>query len=244
MSIHPLKEQKVLVTGATSPLGRAICLQLHQRGAEVIVHYRTRPADLDLFVDSLTRPGGGSPFCVQADLTKPDELDRLFRRIGEELRGLDSLVNNAGVYLRRGLLDTTTAELEQILAVNVVAPMSCIQGAVALGASRIVNIADIAWNKSWAGHAAYIASKAAFAALSRIAAVELAPDVRVNAIAPGLISLPDDGEKRRVEKVEARIPMQRRGRPDEVAQAVAWLLEAPDYITGGTLYVDGGLSLR
>jgi len=234
----------VLITGAARGLGLAVARRLAARGAGLILHHFDTPADeMRARAEELVRSGAPEVGIQNADLTDAQAIGEMFRSIKDCPGRLDCLVNNAGIFLRKPLLETEWEEWSSLFSVNVAAPALCIRYAVQLGCTQVVNIADIAWDKSWKNHGAYIASKSALAALTRVAAVELAPDVRVNAVAPGLVSVPD-GMKEVYGNVVGRIPAGRTGTEEEIAQTVEMLLDAPDYLTGQVIAVDGGLSLR
>jgi len=191
----------------------------------------------------LWEAGASDVLPVRADLTKKDGPAALLDAVRTRFGRLDILVNNAGTLLRRSLAETQVADWDAALRVNVIAAAECIRHAVPLGVKQVVNIVDVAAFLAWKNHAAYIASKAALAALTRVAAVELAPGVQVNGVSPGLVTLPAEMEAQ-YPPIEERIPMRRRGRPEDVADAVEMLLTGPAYVTGQVLAVDGGLSLR
>ncbi len=214
------------------------------RKARLILHYHRTPIAVteERAVD-LLRAGAPTVRLEQADLTDSVQLDSMFDRIAGDRLVIDILVNSAGILLRKPLTETGFDEWQQILALNAIAPARCIRRAVPLGCRHVINIADIAADKAWKKHAAYIASKAALVALTRTAAVELAPQVRVNAVSPGLITVPH-GMEDVYKGVEARIPAGRRGNVEDIARTVEMLLDSPAYLTGQVVAVDGGLSLR
>ena len=240
-----MKDMTLLITGGTHGLGLAIARCLAARGGTVLLHSR-RTSSTQLAAigrELVERLGARRVDCYLADLTDPVEISAMFERIHDAHPQIDYLVNNAGVLLRKPLAETSGEEFSELFALNATAPALCIGHAVKMGCRRVVNVADIAWNKSWKNHGAYVASKAALAALTRVAAVEWAPDVQINAVAPGLVTVPD-GMEDTYAAVEGRIPAGRRGTPEEVARAVEMLLDAPSYMTGQVVAVDGGLSLR
>jgi 3-oxoacyl-[acyl-carrier protein] reductase/pteridine reductase len=184
-----------------------------------------------------------APVVLLSDLTDPRGVDDLFQQIDSRGISLDVLVNCVGVLVSHPLDNTTREDWLNLLTLNTVVPALVMSQARRRGAHHMIHLLDIAWNQSWKHHAAYVASKSALAAVCRVAAVEYAPECRVNAIAPGLISSPA-GTQGRYSGVEQRIPMGRRGTASEVAAALEMLLDAPDYMTGQIITVDGGLSLR
>jgi pteridine reductase len=164
------------------------------------------------------------------------------RRLGR----LDILVNNAALFVRTPVLTTTPAQFDRLLAVNLRAPFFVSQAAArAMGrrGGRIINIADVGAVRAWAGYVPYGISKAGVVMLTRGLAVALAPRIQVNAVAPGVVLLPEGFPRQSGRRLAARIPMGRHGRPADVAEAVRFFATCSDYITGQVLFVDGGASL-
>jgi len=239
-----MKGKTAIVTGAFHGLGLAVARRLAWRGVGLVLHYHTTSEEeVEEVAEQLKEEGAPLVRYGKADFKRPDEVERWFDEVRPIVTEVDYLVNSAGIFLRKPLADTEATDWQQLMAVNVIAPFLCTRMAVAAGVTRIVNILDIAWNKSWRHHAAYAASKAALAALTRSSAVEFAPDVQVNGVAPGLVSVPEEMADM-YRPVALRIPMKRHGLPEEVAKVVEQLLESPPYVTGQIVAVDGGLSLR
>jgi NAD(P)-dependent dehydrogenase (short-subunit alcohol dehydrogenase family) len=241
------QDSVVLITGGFSTLGRAIATRLARREIPIVLHYHNRPEGTRKSVMRNLLESCGSPSVteVQADLTQPDSTTTLISRV-RDLAGapIYGLVNNAGVFFRRILDRTDWQDWAKLFAVNVFSPAELTRSAAASGARRVVNITDIAAVRGWPSHSAYCASKAALEAFSRAAAAELAPICQVNSVAPGIITLPPEVSTR--EAVVCRqIPAGRLGDPEEVAQVVEFLLlDAPDYLTGESITIDGGRTAR
>jgi pteridine reductase len=220
-----LAGKTALVTGAARRVGRAIAEELSRAGAQVVAHSHSTPGDL------------------QADLRDPKSaqflVDEAVRRTGR----LDLLVNSAAGYARTPLAQLTDEDWRQMMALNLDAPMRLMRAAVGAGVAVIVNIVDVGAYQPWPNHLAYSTSKAALLHLSRCLALELAPTVRVNCIAPGTVAFPDDWDLERRATQLKKTPLQREGHPDDVARAVRFLTEN-DYLTGVCLPVDGGAGLR
>jgi NAD(P)-dependent dehydrogenase (short-subunit alcohol dehydrogenase family) len=232
---------RVLVTGAAKRIGRVIAIELSRRGFEVAIHYGTSLKE----AQSVARECGNAPI-FQADLARVQEIRRLFHEIKERFGPLNCLVNNAARFTRIDPLDITEVDWDFIHEVNLKATFFCSQeGARQMrsqGAGRIVNISSLGGIRPWADHVHYCASKAGVIMLTRALAKAWAPEITVNSVAPGVIS---------VNEVDARIqamidatPMRREGTPEEIADAVYFFLTAPTFITGQTLAVDGGLNER
>jgi pteridine reductase len=239
-----LEGRVALVTGAGRRVGQAIALALGARRARVLVHYH---GSRDGATETAARitDAGGDARCVQADLADPHAATELVRAAVDTFGGLDVLVNSAGVMVRTPVGSVTAEQWDAIFAVNLRAPFFLAQAAApALRERRgaIVNIADLAAFETWPGYVPHGISKAGVVQLTRALAHALAPDVRVNAIAPGVVLLPEGWEDR-AERLASTTPLRRLGSPDDVVQAVLYLLEA-DYVTGQTIVVDGGRQVR
>ncbi len=234
----------VVITGGLSTLGRAIAASLAHHGVQLVLHYKTTPSSS---AQDLLRPlleaGARRIDLVQADFTTPEAVVLFANKVTTMHPKVDILINNAGIFYRKGLSQTAPIDFMKLYSINALAPMTLMNKMHEAGVKDIVNILDIAVHKAWKFHGAYIASKAALDAYTRVAAVEWAPEVRVNAVAPGMISVPE-GLEEQYKPVLARIPMGRPGTSQEVAQAVEMLLLGPRYITGHVVTVDGGLAIR
>jgi pteridine reductase len=228
---------QALVTGAARRLGRAIAVELHRAGHEVAVHYRTSRAEAEETAALL----GGAPL-VQGDQSL--EPERIVREAARALGGLDLLVCSAAQFEKVAAESVPRSRFEAMLAANLTGPFYLMQAALPhlrAGRGSIVNLLDVCGTTQvWKGYAHYAASKAGLAALTRLLALEWAPEVRVNGVAPGAV-LPPAGMD--ADRLAQRIPLGRIGHPEDVARAVLFLAQAP-FITGELLTVDGGRSLN
>ena len=230
-----------LVTGAARGIGKAIALALAEAGADVAVNYRAREADA-LAVADAVRDFGRRTMTVRADVSDSSAVKSMVEAIADELGGVDVLVNNAGVAIRRGLDDLTEADFDRTIAVNLKSAFVCTQavlpGMRARRWGRIVNISSGAARGAGAVGLHYNASKAGMEGLTRGYSARLANEgITVNAVAPSLIET--DMSPGRPE-VAARIPLGRLGFPREVAQVVLMVV-ANAYMTGQTVQINGGL---
>lgn len=235
-----------LVTGAGRRLGRAIAVGLAGRGMRLAVHYHESGEGAAALREEIRRAGGDAE-CFQADLRDAAAARELPGRVAERFGGLDVLVNSAAIMRRRSLADTTPAVWDDILDLNLRAVFFASQGAAPLlrvAGGRIVNLADLAGLEPWPAYAAHSASKAGVVMLTEVLARELAPEVTVNAVAPGAVLVPDDYDQRRRDELARSTPLGRLGDPQDVVDAVLYLLERGGYVTGHTLVVDGGRRLR
>jgi 3-oxoacyl-[acyl-carrier protein] reductase len=241
-----------LVTGASRGIGRAIALELADAGARLAVHGRTLTSGLRRFAGSLGGPAGSSkPF--GADLSNPVAARTLLRQVSRWSPRLDFVVANAGVYAGTASAEVSESEWDAMLGTNLRGSFRTIQGALPLfrGSPRasIVLVSSILATRASAGAVPYQASKAAVEQMTRALAVELAPAVRVNAVAPGFIRTDmnrgghEDPAFRR--QVEDATPLGRWGEPEDVAPVVRFLLsEEAAWITGTVLLADGGIGLE
>lgn len=229
----------ILVTGGGQRVGRTICEELGRAGARLAVHYHRSQSDAETLA---LRLGRGS-LALRADLRDTGETVAMFQRLEAMAGRLDMLVNNAAIFSRTPFHSLTDAAWDEQLAVNLTAPQRCIRLAVAAGATAVVNLVDIAAWQPWSEYSAYAVAKAGLLHLTRILARELAPTVRVNAVAPGTVLFPDNYDATAKARVLARVPLGRQGQPGDVARAVRFLL-SESYLTGVCLPVDGGQGLR
>jgi len=241
-----IHDRVALVTGSARRVGRAIASALASRGCNLLLHYRTGAAEARALADEATRMGVKA-VPAQADLADPAAAGALVRAAEGAFGRLDILVNNAAVFPRTPLGDVTAAAWDAIFAVNLRAPFLLAQAAAPLmargGGGRIVNLADVSAERPWADYIPYCATKAALVALTRGLAKALAPDILVNAIAPGTVLWPEDYPVEAREREIRRTPLKRTGTPADVAQAVLFLLEKADFVTGQVLALDGGRTL-
>ena len=243
----PASTKVALVTGAARRIGAAIARRLHADGYDLALHYRHSRADMDALLGELNAIRAGSAIGLQADLAEFDRLPELVANTVGRFGRLDALVNNASGFYPTPIGTATPAQWDELFASNARAPLFLAQAAAPhLRAARggIVNLADIHGEKPLADHPIYCMAKAALLMLTKSLATDLAPDVRVNAIAPGAILWPEqDGDKAAQAAMLARTPLPRLGSTDDIAAAVSWLLDDAHYVTGQTLHVDGGRHL-
>ena len=232
-----------LVTGAARRLGAAIARRLHAAGFDLALHYRGSADAMTALAADLERDRPGSTVALQAELAEYDRLPELVAHAFGRFGRLDALVNNASAFSPTPLGTITPADWDAQFLVNARAPLILAQAAAPhLIATRgaIVNLVDIYAERPLRDHVVYGMSKAALVAATRALALELAPAVRVNAIAPGAILWPEDKPEPAKAAILARTPLARTGDEAEIAEAVRWLLQDATYTTGQILRVDGG----
>jgi pteridine reductase len=242
-----LAGRTALVTGGARRVGAAIARRLHASGASVVIHYRDSAGDADALAAELNALRPSSAATVKAELLAPIAPKALVSAALDRFGALDLLVNNASSFFPVALGSIEASHWEELVGSNLRAPLFIAQEAAPQLAARggsIVNIVDIHAERPLKGYPVYSVAKAGLAALTRALALELAPRVRVNGVAPGAIAWPEDGQfpSAERERIVATTPLGRLGSPEDIAQAVHFLACAP-YVTGQVLAVDGGRSI-
>ncbi len=256
----PLTGQVALVTGANSGIGEGIARAMAAAGAAVVVNYVSHPEAADTIVHDITSAGGRA-LAIAADVGQEADVHALFRRTIDAFGTVDILVNNAGVQDDAPLVDMTLDQWNRVLAVNLTGQFLCAREAareflrrgvrreVSRAAGKILCISSVHERIPWAGHVNYAASKGGVVQLMKTMAQELGPRrIRVNSIAPGAIRTPSNRAAWETPEAEAAllqlIPYGRIGEPDDIGNVAVWLAsDAADYLTGATLFVDGGMTL-
>lgn len=238
----------MLVTGGGKRVGAAICRRLHAAGASIALHYLSSVNEAQALQDELNMQRPDSAAVFSADLLELAALSGLIAQVITRFGRLDGLINNASSFYPTPLDGVDEAQWQDLLGTNLRAPLFLAQAAAAELRHRhgcIVNIVDIHAERPMHGHLLYSVAKAGLVALTRGLAQEMAPQVRVNAVAPGVILWPDnweDQEQRR--KIVAHTLLKREGEPDDIAKTVAFLIQDAPYITGQVISVDGGRSIN
>jgi pteridine reductase len=241
-----LEGRVALVTGAGRRLGRAMASVLASRGMTIAIHHHASSDGAQQLKQEIIASSGRAA-CFEADLTDAHAARALPDRVVREFGRLDVLVNSAAVMHRLSLEETTPEQWDATLNLNLRAVFFCTQGAApALRASRgkVVNLADLAGLEPWSGFAAHSVSKAGVVMLTKVLALSLAPDVTVNAIAPGAVLVPDEYDEEERNRLARATPLRRLGDPADVTSALLYLLEGGDFVTGEVLVVDGGRYIR
>ncbi|HEU0307188.1 MAG TPA: pteridine reductase [Lysobacter sp.] len=237
-----------LVTGSARRIGAAIARTLHAAGYDLALHCRDSRRELEALAAELEGVRPGSTFVQQADLAAFDRLPELVAHTIGRYGRLDALVNNASSFQPTPVGTATPAQWDMLFASNARAPFFLAQAAAPhLAATRgaIVNLADIYGERPLRGHTLYCMAKAALLMMTKSLALELGPDVRVNAVSPGAILWPEQGGDAAAQQAMlGRTPLARTGTPEEVAEAVRWLLQDAHYCTGQVLHLDGGRLLN
>jgi pteridine reductase len=238
-----LLNRVALVTGSGKRLGRAVAIGLAEQGADVVIHYRSSETEAREAVAEIEKLGRRS-VALQADLAQVSELPQLLQKVQANFGRLDILVNSAANFLQTEFASTTEKVWDASLDTNLKAVFFCCQAAAPLlkkSNGAIINFADIGGILGWPGFIPHSISKAGIIMLTRCLAKELAPGIRVNAIAPGTITMPGDLPELEADFVKLA-PLHRSGRPNDIVAAVSYLASA-GFVTGQVLVVDGGRTL-
>ncbi len=245
-----MHEGAVLITGAARRIGAAIARTLHGAGARVVLHCHHSRAEADAMAAELERARAGSCAVVQGDLLDLAQVERIVAEAAGAFGRLDALVNNASSFYATRFGAITARDWDDLIGSNLRAPLFLAQAAaVHLRAAHgaVVNVVDIHAERPLKDFAVYSVAKAGLAGLTRVLAVEMAPDVRVNGVAPGAILWPDDGrhfDPAERGRITAQTPLGRTGGPEDIAGAVKYLLFDAPFVTGQVLAVDGGRGLH
>jgi pteridine reductase len=233
-----------LVTGGARRVGAAITRRLHAAGYDLVIHYRRSVGEAEMLQAELEARRPGSTWLLAADLSEFDRIPELMAWTIGHYGRLDALVNNASAFYPTPVGAATPAQWDDLFAANARAPFFLSQAAaphLQASGGAIVNLVDVYAERPLANHTLYCMAKAALAMMTLSLAKELAPAVRVNGVAPGAVLWPEVGkpahEKRALLETTA---LQRPGTPDDVAEAVRWLLQDARYTTGEIVRVDGG----
>ena len=240
-----LAGKTALVTGAANRLGAQIARTLHQNGANLIIHYRNSGAAAQKLAQQFNTERTASAICLQADLSDFGAPESLAQQSLEAFDGLDILVNNASSFYPTPLGEMRAQDWDDLIGSNLKAPLFLSQAcypALRQARGNIINLLDIYASSPLKNHSLYCCAKAGNEMLVKSLALDMAPEVRVNGIAPGAILWPEEGPSSSTERQQAivqRIPLQRSGNPQNVTQTLLFLL-GNDYISGEVIRVDGG----
>jgi 3-oxoacyl-[acyl-carrier protein] reductase/pteridine reductase len=235
----------VLVTGAAKRLGRAIALAAAENGADVAITYRESGREARELIEELALHGVEA-LAVRCDVTDEKSVREMVNEVATELDGIDVLVNNAANYETVEFDQLTVAQWDAIFASNARGPFLVSREALPhlrKRRGRIINMGSLGGLRPWADHAHYCSSKAAVHMLTKVMAKALAPEIAVNAVAPGMIELGEKSAASFMKKMAKQTPMKRNGTAAEIAATVMFFATAPQFITGQVLAVDGGLGL-
>jgi len=236
-----------LITGAAKRVGAAISRRLHAAGYQVVIHHRNSPAEAEALQAELEQARADSTLLLQAELSEFDRLPELIAKSIGRFGRLDALVNNASSFYPTPIGTATPTHWDELFASNARAPFFLSQAALPHlqnSHGAIVNLVDIYAERPLKNHTIYCMAKAALAAMTLSLAKDMGPEVRVNGVAPGAVLWPESGKDYADRAaLVANTALQRAGTPDDVAEAVRWLLMDARYTTGQIVRVDGGRSL-
>lgn len=239
-----LEGQVALVTGSAKRIGRSVALRLASEGANVVVNYRGSKDEAEEVVEQIAAMGRRS-MAIQADVSRKKDVTSLFDAMEKEFGRMDILVNNAGMFFPAKFEELTEEQWDRILDTNLKSQFLCSQAAAPMlrrsGRGRIINFASLGGLLAWPAYTHYCVSKAGVIMLTRCLARALAPEITVNAIAPGTISFPGDAPELAEDFIQ-RAPLRRTGTPKDIEDTVVYLAQS-GFVTGQVMVVDGGRSL-
>jgi 3-oxoacyl-[acyl-carrier protein] reductase/pteridine reductase len=241
----PLSGKVVLVTGAARRLGRAIAIAAAQNGADLAITYHNSASEARALIGALDRHGVRA-LAIRCDITDEVSVRETIKEVASELGGIDILVNNAANYETVQFAKLTVAQWDAIFASNTRGPFLVSREALPhlrKRHGRIVNLGSLGGLRPWPTHAHYCSSKAAVHMLTKVMAKALAPEIAVNAVAPGMIDLGEKSAAAFMKRMAKETPMRRNGTAADIASAVMFFANAPSFITGQIMAVDGGLGL-
>ena len=240
-----LQGKVVLITGAARRIGRALALDLAVERARVAITYRSSEQDAQRTLERLLQMDAHA-LAVRCDVRDPQNIGEMVREVAAEFGGIDVLINNAGIFDTAKLADISVEQWDDMFATNARGPFLVSRAALPYlrrRRGRIIHIGSLGGLRPWAAHAHYCASKAALVMLTQTMAKALAPQIAVNCVAPGMISMGEERVSADVRNLARKTPMKRAGSAADVAEAVRFFATATHFITGQTLAVDGGLGL-
>ncbi|MDZ7842301.1 MAG: pteridine reductase [Gammaproteobacteria bacterium] len=244
MQNNSLQDKVALVTGGARRIGAAIASRLHDAGMKLVIHYRSSESDAHALQDRLNSTRPESVVLVRGDLLDVDKNRQLVSQCIQTFGRLDVIVNNASSFYPTPLGSTGITDWENLMGTNLRAPFFLVQeaaGALRKNHGCVVNMVDIHGYAPLKDHAVYSAAKAGLIALTRALAAELAPEVRVNAVAPGAILWPQrDDDELSHQRIISNTPLKRTGSVEEIADAVLFLIRDATFTSGHVLPVDGG----
>lgn len=249
-SASPVVLTVALITGASARIGASIARLLHQQGYNILIHYNRSRTNAQDLAKELNTARNNSAHCIQADLLDNQQISKLACESIRHWGKLDVLINNASSFFETALVQANEQHWEDLMGTNARAPFFLLQQvSQALSQSHgcVINITDIYASRGLKNYSIYSMAKAALNNMTRVMAKELAPDVRVNAVAPGAILWPrEEGKKisdNEKQKIVEQSCLRRTGTPDDIANTVLFLIEQASYVTGQIITVDGGRSL-
>ncbi|KAF3982096.1 MAG: pteridine reductase [Methylococcales symbiont of Hymedesmia sp. n. MRB-2018] len=240
-------KNNVLITGAAKRIGASCARMLHQQGCNIFLHYRSSEQDAFQLFEELSNIRADSVKIMQADLLKLDEISKLAEQAEAAWGSIDILINNASAFYPQSIQQVSERDWDELLSINLKAPFFLSQklsSTLIATKGSIINIIDIHAERGLKGYPVYSIAKAGLAAMTKVLAKELGPEVRVNGVSPGAILWPETelSDQNKAEILH-RVALNRNGEPDDIAKTVCFLAKDASYITGQIIAVDGGRTL-
>ncbi|WP_428353074.1 pteridine reductase [Methyloprofundus sp.] len=239
--------KNILITGSAKRVGAYCARYLHAQGANILLHYRNSKDQAQALANELNSIRPDSVRLYQAELQHIAAIQELAKEAQHAWGGIDVLINNASAFYATEMGEVTESQWDDLLASNLKSPFFLVQALVPVLERRkgcVVNIVDIHAQNGLPGFPVYSIAKAGLVALTKVLAKELAPQIRVNAVAPGAILWPEhEVDELEKQEIQAKVALQRTGSPEDIAQAIAYLINDAGYMTGQVLTIDGGRTL-
>jgi len=237
----------IVITGAAKRIGKEIALSFFQKGWDIVIHYNSSSEDANVLAEEMNAQRSNSAVIIQADLNKGDEIEKLAEEALSKKERIDALINNASTFYPTPIGSFSEESWDNLMGSNLKAPLFLIQSfceELKKNNGFIINITDINVNRALVNHSIYLAAKSGLQTITKSLAKELAPEIRVNAIAPGAILEPPNIKwtSEQKNKIIKSVPMGRMGSEKNIVDAAIYLSEA-EYVTGQILNIDGGKSL-
>jgi pteridine reductase len=240
-----IKDKVIIVTGGARRIGRTICLTLAGRGAKIVINYNESEKDAKELLNDLNRINHRSAIAVKADVSNSDEVQNMVESTIAHFKTIDILINNAAIFFKTQLFDISEDDWDLFMDTNLKGPFLCSQKVGRImsdkGSGKIINIVDsLIISKETEHYIPYMVSKAALVMLTKTLASTLAPDIHVNAIAPGPVLFPYNFTEEEKKQAVESTALKRNGSPEDIAMGVTFLIES-EYITGEVLHINGGM---
>jgi 3-oxoacyl-[acyl-carrier protein] reductase/pteridine reductase len=244
--VPSLQDKSILITGGARRIGREIALAFASAGANVAITYLHSQEDAHQTLRDI-EAHGVKGLCLFCDVREPLSVQKTVQEVAESFGGINVLVNNAAIYETSAFEDIMAEQWENMFMTNTRGPYLTVKEAVPhlrARKGRVINIGSLGGLRPWTTHAHYCSAKAALVMLTQIMAKALAPEIAVNCVAPGMISLAQAEPTGWLKDIAERTPMKRAGRADDVVETVLFLAQATHFLTGQIIAVDGGLGLN
>lgn len=242
-----LQNKVALITGGAHRVGKAIALGLVKERVKLALHYNHSTDKAEQTISEI-KSMGGEALLIQGDFSRVSEIENVVKTCHQHFKKIDILINNAAIYFRTPLGETTEEQWDDLLTINLKAPFFCAQFVAIImkkqKSGKIINITDVAGITPWSGYIPYSASKAGLISITKGMAKALAPDIQVNAVAPGTVLMREEATEDEIKEIKNLTLLKKIGTPEDIVNAVLFLLKGGDFVTGEVIVVDGGRLIK